>query len=80
MQYAGRWTAAGQQMDHTACRQMDKGREIVQAVGGEIDNWARQLMHQAAGWQMDRKSRTGDGTDSRQTRDGTDSQQTDRSR
>jgi hypothetical protein len=24
-------------------------------------------MHQAAGWQIDRKSRTGDGTDSRQT-------------
>jgi hypothetical protein len=25
-------------MDHTACRQMDRDREIVQAVGGQIDN------------------------------------------
>ena len=59
MQHAVRWTGkagdvacirptdragAGQQMDHTACRQMNRGR---------------------AG--MDRKSRTGDGTGSRQT-------------
>ncbi len=26
MQHAGRWTEAGQQMDHTACWQMDRGR------------------------------------------------------
>jgi hypothetical protein len=26
MQHAGRWTEAGQQMDHAACRQMDSGR------------------------------------------------------
>jgi hypothetical protein len=26
MQHAGRWTEAGQEMDHAACRQMDRGR------------------------------------------------------
>jgi hypothetical protein len=26
MQHAGRWTGAGQGMDYTACRQMDRGR------------------------------------------------------
>jgi hypothetical protein len=41
MQHAGRWTEAWQ--------------EKVQAVGGKIDNWERQLMHQTAGWQKDRK-------------------------
>jgi hypothetical protein len=38
IQNAGRWTEAGQQMDHTACWRMDRDREIVQAVGGQIDN------------------------------------------
>ncbi len=58
MQHAGRRTVkAGQEIDHTAFRQMDKGRaadgsytrthagrwtgagqQIVQAVGGQVDN------------------------------------------
>ncbi len=46
MQHAGRWTEAGQEMDHTACRQTDrKGKQ-------EMDHAAYRQMY---------RGRTGDG-------------------
>ncbi len=45
MQHAGRWTGTG--------------RKIVQAVGRQIDNQARQLMHHAGSWLADWTEKAG---------------------
>jgi hypothetical protein len=69
MQHVGRWTVAGQETDHTACRQMYRGlidgqerqgrRWIIQHVGRYTETG--QEMDHAACRQMDR-GRTGDGS------------------
>ena len=61
VQHALRCTKARQEMDHAACWQMDRGR----AADGSYSMPADEQGQGSAG--MDRKSRTGDGTGSRQT-------------
>jgi hypothetical protein len=39
IQHAGRWTEAGQEMDHTACRQMDRGRVADAETPESIDRY-----------------------------------------